>query len=440
MSLDDIAQVTIQTSAPGLSAVGFGTGLIVGYHTRFTDSLQRLYTSTTAMIADGFVSTDPEVKEAAAMFGQTPRPESVRVGRLTVPFVQVLNLTPVSPVVIGQVYSFTLYAGTQTANATFTPTTTVVADWIAGMIASVGTNITGCTASSGTTKLVLTMTAGKIVYVKNWTSNIQFEDVTPNPATSIVDQIAAIRLETSDWYGVVTTINSTAISLAVSNYLETLTELYAIQTSDWEALVSSNHTDIGWVLQNQAQGRTFGFFRGTDTGSRIAAAALANRLVVPPGSDTASYKTYEGIAVDQLTDSQRANLKAKGYISYQTTSGINFTLDGKVFGGEWIDIVMGIDWYKVRLQEDILQAQLSNPKIPFTSVGREIVIGIVQIRNQLAADQGIFDGNRPMPVFAPKIENVPAVDKANRVFNGVTTSAYLQGAIELVKITATLTT
>src|SRR6185312_7562965 len=60
----------------------FNQALIIGDSPVIPSSERlRLYTSTTAMISDGFASNDPELLAAQIYFGQTPAPTYLWVGR-----------------------------------------------------------------------------------------------------------------------------------------------------------------------------------------------------------------------------------------------------------------------------------------------------------------------------------------------------------------------
>ena len=66
-------QISLQTG--GLTQQGFGTAMILGYPTGWTER-SRTYSSITGVAADFAVST-PEYKAANAYFSQSPRPEQL---------------------------------------------------------------------------------------------------------------------------------------------------------------------------------------------------------------------------------------------------------------------------------------------------------------------------------------------------------------------------
>lgn len=93
---DDIASITVTRANVTPTRVGFGTPLIAAYHALNNDRV-RTYSSLAGMSSDGFRSHDPAYKAAAAMFSQTPRPRTVKVGRRASAPTQIVRLTPVTP-------------------------------------------------------------------------------------------------------------------------------------------------------------------------------------------------------------------------------------------------------------------------------------------------------------------------------------------------------
>src|SRR5690606_13058967 len=102
--------------------------------------------------------------------------------------------------------------------------------------------------------------------------------------------------------------------------------------------------DIGTVLQDKSYGRSFGLFHENNTGQYGGAAALGERFPFDPGSPpdaggTFHAKTLAAVTPDNLTPTRKTNLRNKNYMVYITTAGVNHTLDGKGFGGEYVDVI-----------------------------------------------------------------------------------------------------
>jgi hypothetical protein len=128
---DAIANVTITRANVTPSRAGFGVPCIAAYHALNNDRV-RTYSSLAGMASDGFRSHDPAYKAAAAMFSQTPRPRTVKVGRRASAPTQIVRLTPVSPSA-SEVYTLKVDGLEVTFTADSSPT---VAEVCAGLQAA----------------------------------------------------------------------------------------------------------------------------------------------------------------------------------------------------------------------------------------------------------------------------------------------------------------
>jgi hypothetical protein len=151
---DDIASVTITRANLTPSRVGFGTPMILAYHTLNADRV-RTYSSLAGMASDGFRSHDPAYRAAAAVLSQTPRPRRIKIGRRALAPTQVIRLTPVAPSA-GEVYSLRIDGLAVTFTADGTPT---VAEVCTGLHAAIGAlavanAIVATGASSGSSQTI----------------------------------------------------------------------------------------------------------------------------------------------------------------------------------------------------------------------------------------------------------------------------------------------
>ena len=83
MSLNDIINISISRETTGITRAGFGLGLIVGPHVRTLNRVDWYNKSNwaSAMVADGYQTTDPIYLAVNAYFSQDPCPTKVAVGR-----------------------------------------------------------------------------------------------------------------------------------------------------------------------------------------------------------------------------------------------------------------------------------------------------------------------------------------------------------------------
>lgn len=78
MGLESIVNVQISSETASVTQAGFGTPLILAEGQNWPERV-RTYTSASDMLEDGFTSSDPAYRAAAAILGQNPRVPSVKV-------------------------------------------------------------------------------------------------------------------------------------------------------------------------------------------------------------------------------------------------------------------------------------------------------------------------------------------------------------------------
>ncbi len=440
MSLNDFANVVISTSGPALSQVGFGTLLCAGYHTQWgAAERSRTYTDLTGLATDGFATTSAIYKMVQRAFQQSPRPTQVKVGKCKLPHTQVVKFGLVGAAENSTIYGFTMVRGAVTADITYTSDgTATIAEIVTGLAAAVEAStlaaaVAAVTADTNTTCQITEGTPGTITYYSNWTQNLTFSDVTPDPG--IATDLAAIRAADNDWYGLAVDLNTKAIVVAASAYVETLDALMGANVSDSAAYDSASTLDTGYVLQALSTARTILGFDLNDTAGYMGVAMLAERFPHDPGQEGAGgtfhAKDLAGVSSDPLTPTQRINLRNKNYVVYITTASRAHTLYGKVAGGEFADKIRFLDWFRIRTEERIATAILNNDKIPFTDRGISVILGEVQAQGRQAE---LVEGFTPgsFTASAPTNASVSTADRNARKLTGITFSAQLAGAIHLV--------
>lgn len=444
MALNDFSTVTISAQGPALSQVGFGTLLCATYHTHYPD-LVKTYTDVSQLVTDGFLVTDPGYLMVSRAFQQKPRPVSVKLGRLGTPYTQSVKFG-VGTLQNNAVYAFTMTRGAVTATASFTSDgTATAAEIVTGLAAAVEAStlaspLTAATADGTTTCQITDTVPGTITYYSNWTSNLAFSDVTPDPG--ITADLNAIRTNDNNWYGLAIDLNVKALILAAANWAETQLVLFAANTSDAAVFDNTSTTDVAATMKALTLGRTILYFSLATTLDYSGVAGFAERSTHDPANKGAggtwAFKVLTGRPADPLTPTIKANLRAKNVVPYITTANRNHTLDGKVIGGEFADKIRFLDWFSTRLSERLATAELNNDIIPYDDRGISIILG--EVKAQLSAgvaSEGIVAGTED--ATAPLSANVSSIDRAARTLNGVSFSFRLAGAIHLSNITGVAT-
>lgn len=245
----------------------------------------------------------------------------------------------------------------------------------------------------------------------------------------------AIVLESSAWYAfsVVTAAMSDADLTALATWTETAAKLQFIQTTDVDSYDSTAGNDIGNILKVAARERTAVIYHAAAKETEFAQAAWVGKcLPFDPGAVTWAFKTLSGVSADSLTTDQLTKLSDNNINRYTTTAGVGVTEDGKVASGEYIDVIIGIDWLKAQLSEEVFSALASAGKIPFDDSGIAIVEGLVRAVLNRAVTAGVLQSG--FEVSVPKYADISQADKQSRTLPNVTFTATIEGAIHKTRI------
>jgi hypothetical protein len=453
MSLDDFSNVTVSGDGPALTQVGFGTLAIMAYHTHFPERM-RTYTSATGAVADGFDTDEPAYLMLQRAFQQSPRPTSVKIGRLANAPVMSQRITPVAANLT--TYAFTITAEDELPLAvSVTSDGTALVDEICDAIETAlnAGSLTGITVvpvgGATATALDVNATAGLVFYFSDWDpSKLKIENRTPDPG--IAADLTAIRAYDADWYGFTVANQSAAICEEAADWAEAELVLFACDTSDWTAIDGSNFTDIQSVLDAKSYIRTICGFDLDDQAGYMSVAMLAERFPFDPGAPpsaggTFNAKTLAGVSIDSLTPTQMGVLKTKGYTIYTQTAGRGHTLGGKAAGGEFLDKTRFVDWFKIRLQEKIAAVELNNDRVPYNAAGISAIESACRAQlNEGLASGGISpvdaDGNPPT-LTMPTMAETSQQDRASRILGGggVRIEFQYAGAIDKTNVGITVT-
>ena len=437
MSLDTLVQVTITTQTATVTRAGYGTPLVLAYHTNWPERV-RSYNAATAltdMVTDGFATTDSAYLQVQAVMSQNPRPPTVKVGRLAeTPVAQSVKCTPTA--VNEAVYTVTIdgTAFEYTSDATAT-----VAEITAGLETIINAGSVAVTATDQTTYLdldadvagtyhaiVLACDAG----TRQWERNDETTD--PGYATDL----AAIVLEDNDWYGLSIEAQDAAAITSVAAWAETNRKLFCPTSGDTDIL-DSGSTDIASTENALSHAYTAIFY--SDAPSQYAGAAAMGALFpFDPGSETWAYKTLSGVSVVSISSTEFSNATGKYCNLYTSISGRGVTYPGQTASGEFIDITRFVDWLRTNIQADVYTALVNSRKVPYTAGGIAVIEAAIKgvlllgiARGGLAAD--------PEPIVeTPDVADVSTSDKAARILRDVTFGATLAGAIHTLIITGSV--
>lgn len=424
--LTDIIDIQISRETAAVAQTNFNVPLFISSHLSFTERA-RTYSSLVA-VGEDFAQTDTAYIAAQRLFGQTLKPANIVIGRRQIPGVT-LN---VGTVLVNTSYVLTI-------NSIPISYTSVTDDTAVEIIAGLKT------------AYEVSPVAG-VVFVDNTdgtatlTSTVDWSlKVTPNlivasqpPTEAWGATVDAVQSEDDTWYSLSIESHATADVLAVAANIEAKKKVFATSSAD-QTIKGAGDTDLFSQLKALSYQRTFGIWSADADTTFPECSWVGYQLQEQPGSNTWAYKTLTGFTVSKISDTESKNILAKNGNTYETVGGLNTTIGGKMFGGEWIDVMVFVDWLEQRMKERLWFRMANSKKIPYTSAGAAIIEA--EIRAQL--NDGIRAGGlaeSPAPtVNVPDVLSVSANMRAQRIFEGITFEARLAGAIHFVKIRGTVT-
>ena len=437
MALSEIVSVTIQAGTVNPARAGFGIPLIMAYHTAWTGSEVRRYTSFAGVAVD-FDPDSMPYKMASALFAQNPRPSEIKIGRLPAPptaHTQVLDFTDMSSSVDVDL-AVTSPDGTETSVSVAwnTNLATTLADLKTALdaISGIGT----CTVASPLVTVPAT-NVGEMVHIEPSTTGVHVRDTTTD--WDYDDALTAAAVIDGDFYAVLTDCNSPRNMSKVAVWCES-TDRFAFfapqytkpaQFATGEFASGSDYTAF---LANDAHA----FFVTKGSRENALEARLAGRMLpLDPGSATYAYKTLEGVGADAWTSTERSTIEAYHGNHYASEAGVAITRPGKAGGGEWIDVVIGLAWLEARLQEAVFAALVNNPKIPYTDAGLSVLVSEVRGVLKIAERADVLASGWEVTVLAAAEQ--ATADRAARIVRDLEFSAQLAGAVHTVNIAGTVT-
>ena len=165
-------------------------------------------------------------------------------------------------------------------------------------------------------------------------------------------------------------------------------------------------------------------------------------LVRPIGSVNGKFKTLKNTAESVVTDAELATLHANYLGTYIEDMGNLQVTQAQTQSGEYVDVVLGALWIKLEMESQLRQLSLSTPKIPYSNAGIALLKDVVIRVLQQAAVNGIIlldeNGNATYTMTALTREQSSVNDRADRVYNGISWTASLAGAVESATISGTL--
>ncbi len=431
MGLEQIVNVTISRETAAVSQAGFGTLLILDNHTKFTERI-RFYSSLQA-VGEDFSSTDNAYIAAQAAFSQELKPKKIAIGRRTDDVKQKDRVTVVT------VENTTIYTVTINGfDSTYQSDDTATAEEIsAGLTAAINANAninSLVTATDNGGSLDIESDIAGLPFTTTVDTRLSVVTLVENE--DIKTSLDKIREESDDFYAIVSTSHIAFDIKKAAEWTEAQKKIYIACSNDADVLTTST-TDIASYLKSSSYFRTAYLWSNDE--AKFPEAAWCG-LMLPNNPDSAlghptwAFKTLAGISADTLTDTQVDRLISKNANYYRVYGGVSIVLDGKTSGGEYIDIIRGVDWLEARIQERIFSRLVNLPKLPYTNSGIAVIESELRAQLLAAVRFGFLAADPAPAVTVPLVVDISANDRALRRVTGITFNATLAGAVHVVEI------
>lgn len=254
---------------------------------------------------------------------------------------------------------------------------------------------------------------------------------------SVEEALNAIINEDNDFYGVLLVNEHGDDDAKYMDDVESLSRAVMGKRLLAGVDIGEKHLPVATTLKDKNIRNLFTMYKA-DKDDYPSAAWMGKMLPQPPGSASWAFKELDGIKKSKLPTDLIENLKSLNVNHYITINNIGITLDGCVAKGEYIDIIHGIDWLHVRIQERLFRLLMINEKIPYTKKGVDLVRSEIMAQLKDAVYRGLLAADPEPQVSIPDIEDIDPVIRGKRQLPDVKFGGRLTGAIHEIVIQGTV--
>lgn len=304
------------------------------------------------------------------------------------------------------------------------------------------------TATDGTTHVdIAADVAGKWFAYTGLSTGLAIEDRTTDPG--IAADLAAVRDADAAWYLLhLADAQSSAQILAAAAWAE-LELVYTVADSIDTAVETSDAASTALSLEALGYLRTKLFQSRKNHGRHMAIGIMSRLLASPdPGERFVSIEygltplvgcepdDYGADEITRMAGTTENPASGNGTTIYieaiaaGANEGVGVVWGAMGHGGEWVDVVVSLDYARSDLQIAEFNFFLNRPRVPFTRDGIGSLETVVENRLIVlsGAPYNIFDASSI--TVAPKAyEATTPTERQTRRYNGIKWGATLQGAI-----------
>ena len=439
MGLSEIVEVVITKNSANVSQAGFGTILIVGPNVNINSRIE-FFSNAVDATAKIVGASTLEAAQISDAFAQNPSVVQIALGSImaskTVVFAGTMTAGSVSGTVNGTEYSVPFNAA-QDATLDDLAAAMQADDDVSTAVNTLGTIVVTPAANT---------TIGVEYDITSATGTTGITETATELAESYPEALALISIENDSWYGLVIADRAIGKQVLVADWAEASTKIFAAGSADATIINSAEGVDVtslAYYIKSQSLERTFVIYGANAATEGNDAALLGKIFPQLPGTYTAMFKTLASITVDELSTTQSTNARDKNANVYEPIGGINIVREGKVGSGEYLDVIIFIDWLYSRIQESVYGALAGALKVPFTETGIAVVESALDVPLSLGQSRGgispkAFDDDKVQIggyfITMPRLQDISAADKTARELKDVKFTAFLAGAIHKTRI------
>ena len=217
-----------------------------------------------------------------------------------------------------------------------------------------------------------------------------------------------------------------------------------VEAMDGKMYFANLDVDDTTALTVKGLRRTVLFYCDANEDVPVPVAALVGETAGrAAGSFTYKNLILKGIAAQELSDQEIEAIHNKGGITFVAKAGDNVTSEGKVAGGEYIDVIDSEDYIIQQLTYKTQKVLNNAAKVPYDNNGIALLESVAKDVLHGAYTNGMIatneDGTPGYWLNYALREDTKEADRAARRYIGGSFGFALAGAIHTVEVTGTIT-
>lgn len=443
-----IVNVDITLNTAGTTREGFGLPLFLASTDNFEERV-RGYTSLTE-VAEDFDENTAAYKAAKQLWSQTPKVTQLYIGRRSMQY----SVAVPDEVVVGTNYSLTIAIGgglsqpfqyaAQTGDTALKVLTNLKDQITAATSISNGVSVN--LSGSGSSATMVISKNGDNDFVKVTTTG-QTLSVTRTTADTASSALAAIETYSTDWYFISAEDRTAQFVLAMASEIQARKKIFFTANSDVAALQGTelaSASDVPAQLAKSMYTRTVCLWHHTASYDYPEMAYIAYGAPYDAGSIAWGNAQLTGVEASlqpanqrPLTSIQKSALDVRHCNFIDLDGGVPVVRRGITSGGEWIDIIRGVDWLESDLKTSLRDLLINQKggKITYDDTGITRIRQVIETSLQRAVNRNFLSS---YTVNVPKASQVALADKKARILKDVTFAGILAGAILDVDLKGTV--